>query len=490
MRRRGRGVPRPVGRPTVPRRLNIARAGTLLVAVEVLNVFVGFASTVYFARALGATQLGIFFLFQAAVATLATVADFGLRGAVEKRLTEGEREGALLGAGVALKIGLFALVGVAVWVARDPLAGYIGADLTILLLVTTALYEFSALTMHVLRAELRAAETAVLYFLRLLTYVAIGVPLIAAGYGVRGLVAGLAASYLVLLLGGLLRVSTPLARPGLAEVRSLVGYAKYNGVWALGGYVYTTMDVLVVGYFLSQAAVGAYQLAWNVTAMTAVVAGVLANTLFAQLSIWNVEGESERVRETVRDALTVSLAVGIPSFFGVLVLSGDILSVVFGPEYAIAGLAFVVLMAEKLVGGPNQILDATVRAFDRPDVGAFATAGSLTANVVLNVLLVPRFGLAGAAAATGLAMALNTAVLAGALTRFMTVSIAWREVAWCGVAGVLMAATLVGLGRVVSPSSLPTLVGYVVLGGAVYGGVVAVSPTLRAKGIEMARTVV
>lgn len=422
----------------------------------------------------------MFFLFQAAVATLATVADFGIRGAVEKRMTERDG-GAMLGAGIALKVGLYAVVALAVWVARDPIAAYVGMDLTVLLLATTALYEFATLAMHVMRAELRAGETAVLYFLRLLTYVTVGVALVEAGFGVRGLVVGLAASYGVLLLGGLARASTRPARPRLAHVRSLVAYAKYNGVWALGGHVYDTMDVLVIGYFLSQAAVGAYQLAWSVTAMTAVVASVLANTLFAQLSVWNVHGEGARVSETLRDALTMVVAVGVPSFFGVLVLGREILGVVFGPEYAVAALAFAILMAEKLVAGPNQLFDAAVRAFDRPDVGALATAGSLTANVALNVLFVPRFGLAGAAVATGLAMALNTAVLAGALRRLTAIRVAWRELAWCTLAGALMPLVLLGVRATYEPASLPALVGFVALGGLVYGAVVAASPALRAK---------
>lgn len=477
---------RAVAATGVPRQLNIARAGTLLVAVEALNVLVGFGATVYFARTLGATALGVFFLFQAALSTASIVADFGLRGAVEKRLSEGDDPGEFLAAGLLLKTGLLVVVCAAVWLLRAPVAAYVGADLTPELVVTTVVYELATLAVFVLRAELRAGETAFLYFLRLFVYVCLGVGAVTLGYGVRGLVDALAASYAVLLVGGLLRASTPLAVPDGRHVRSLLAYAKYNGIWGLGGYVYTTLDVLVVGYFLTRGDVGAYQIAASVATVTTVVATVLADTIFAQLSAWRARDEIDRVRETLRDALTASFAVVVPAFFGVAVLGREILGVLFGPAYAVAGTAFAVLMVAKVVTSADVILDAAVRAFDRPDAGAFATAGSLTTNVVLNVVLVPRYGLVGAAAATAASIALNTAVLAWVLRGLTTVEVAVRDVAWCVGASAVMAGVLLALRPVLSPTTLPGLVASVALGGVVYAAAASLSPSLRSKALGVA----
>lgn len=470
---------RPVARPRVPRELNVARAGALLVAVEVLSVVVGFASTVYFAQALGARLLGTFFLFEAALSTVAVVADFGLRGAVEKRVSEGEEAREFVGAGLLLKLGALAVVCGVAWTFRATIDGYVGAQVTGLLVVAAVLLELATLSMHVLRGELRADQTAVVYLLRLLTYVGVSVALLQADYGVQALLYGLVASYAVMLVVGVARVSTWPARPGRRHVRSLVDYAKFNGVWGLGGFVYNTMDVLVVGFFIGQAAVGAYELAWRVTTMTAVVGSVVANATFAQLSAWVTQGATDRVRETVRDATTASLFLVVPAFFGVAVLAEELLGIVFGAEYAIAAGAFVVLMGEKLVSAVNVVLDATVRAYDRPDVGAYATAASLTLNVVLNVALVPPFGLVGAATATGVSMLVNTLVLGGFLRRVAPVEFAVADLAWTGVAGAAMAGALLAARSVVAVDSALPLVALVALGAAVYAAVVLASPSLR-----------
>jgi O-antigen/teichoic acid export membrane protein len=110
--------------------------------------------------------------------------------------------------------------------------------------------------------------------------------------------------------------------------------------------------------------------------------------------------------------------------------------------------------------------------------------------VILNIVFVPRFGLVGAAAATGIAMTLNAAVLALAVRRFVTIQIDRTDVAWCGLAGAGMAALLLGLKTVVAPSSLPMLAGFVALGAGVYVVGVMSSTSLRTKAVEMVHQVV
>lgn len=381
--------------PTQPRQVDLARAGLLLTAVEALNVLVGFASTVYFAWALGASALGVFFLFDAVLNTVTTVTDFGLRDAVEKRISEGEAGDATLTAAVCLKLALLAPFVLLAYPLHPYVDAYVGAPLTLPLVAGVLAYESGVLTLHVLRAELRVEETALLSFVRLAVYVLVAVALVQFDYGVRALVYAFVASYTVLLVAGALRVSTGFARPGRAQFRSLVRYAKYNGVSALGGYVYNSMDLLVVGYFLAP--------------------------------------------------------------------------------------AFVVLAGEKLVTAVNVVLDAGVRAFDRPQAGAYATVGSATLNVALNVVLVPRYGLLGAASATAAAVCLHGVVLAVALSRLTPLAVDVRDIGWCVGAALGMGGVIALARAFVDAGTLGGLAALVALGGVVYLALVLASTRLRAK---------
>ena len=469
--------------------MNLARASSLLFGVELLNTALGFFGTVYFARELGATLLGVFFLFEATLYTMATVVDFGLRGAVEKRISAGDDPAKMFGAAVALKLLLIVVVSSLVLAARDPIAAYIGADLAPELVGVVVVFELSMLVVHVLQGELRVAQTAVLHFLRSLTFVAVAVALLQYGYGVRALVYALLVSYTVLLVGGALRVSTPLARPGRRHLRSLYDYAKFNGIWGLGGHVYNWMDVIVIGFFLSQAAVGAYELAWRLTTTAIMFSTVFARVLFPQLSAWQSDGAVEKVRDLISEAMTVSLLLIIPSVVGVAIIGREILGVVFGLEYAVAAAAFLVLMVEKLPQAVNLVFDKAIQAFDRPKYGAIATVVSLSMNVGLNVLLVPRYGLVGAAAATLFSVIVNTAILGYYLARLTPIRFPVRDVGWAVAAALGMGATLVGLTTVVPVDTPLTLLAAVGFAALVYGGGVLAAPPLRAKVVENVRNV-
>ena len=479
---------RPAGTlvPSV-RTMNLARASGLLFAVELLNTALGFLSTVYFARELGATLLGVFFLFEATLYTMATVVDFGLRGAVEKRVSAGTDPARMFGAGIVLKAALVVVVGAVVLALRDPIAAYVGADLALELVAVVVVFEFSMLCIHVLQGELRAGQTAVLHFARSLTYVLVAVTLLQFGFGVRALVYALLVSYTLLLVGAAARLQTPVARPGWRHVRSLYDYAKFNGIWGLGGHVYNWMDVIVIGFFLSQAAVGAYELAWRLTTMTVMFSTVFAKVLFPQLSVFEAHGARDRLTDLLSEGITASLLLVVPSVVGIALLSEQILGVVFGPEYAIAAAAFVVLSVEKLAQAVNVVLDKGIQALDRPVYGAAATVVSLSLNVVLNVLLVPRFGLVGAAAATLLSMVVNTLLLGVFLSGLVPIRFPARDVAWLVVASLVMGFGLSGLLEAVPVETPFTLLVAIVVSGVVYAAATLASPSLREKVISNVR---
>ncbi|TQQ82513.1 flippase [Halonotius roseus] len=469
--------------------MNLARASSLLFGVELLNTALGFFGTVYFARELGATLLGIFFLFEATLYTMATVVDFGLRGAVEKRISAGDDPAQMFGAAVVLKLLLILVVSGLVLAVREPLAGYIGVDLAFELIGVVVAFELSMLVIHVLQGELRVAQTAVLHFLRSLTFVTVAVALLQYGYGVQAMVYALLVSYTVLLIGGTLRLSTPLARPGRRHLRSLYDYAKFNGIWGLGGHVYNWMDVIVIGFFLSQAAVGAYELAWRLTTTAIMFSTVFARALFPQLSAWQADGAVEKVQNLVSDAMTVSLLLIIPSVVGVAVIGREILGVIFGLEYTIAAAAFLVLMIEKLPQAVNLVFDKAIQAFDRPKYGAIATVVSLSMNIVLNVLLVPRYGLIGAAVATLVSVFANTVILGLYLGRLTPVRFPVRDVGWTVLAAAAMGVVLVGITRLLSVDTPLALIAVVGVAAVVYGGGVLAAPPLRVKIIENVRNV-
>jgi len=468
---------------------SIARSSLTLFGSRAAGVLIGFLAVVVFAREIGVAALGSYFLFQALLTVLSIGTDFGLRSATEKRISEGRPAGEVLGTAIALKLGFVSLGAVAMLALRDPIAAYVGADLAPLIVAGAVLREAGVLTTFVLRGELRVTASATVEFARKVAFGVVGILLVLQGFGLRGPVYGVIAGYGAMALVGAVRVDSRPGRPTARMARSLLSFGSYRFVTNVGGIGYSWIDVLVIGAFLSPAAVGAYEVAWKVAGVATMFGDALATAAFPRLSEFSGRRAIDRVEETFPKLVTPTLALVVPAFFGTVVLASEILDVVFGPAYVIAATALVVLMADAVAKGFYQPVARTLRALDRPDIDAKAAVLQLALNAALNLLLVPRYGLVGAAVATVAAGLASKAFATAGLARLITVRVQWRQLAWCVVAAVVMAAVVGVSSRALDVNTAVELAAMVALGVGVYAGVALAEPTLRGLAVEGASAV-
>ena len=461
--------------------MNLARSSVKLFLAKFLTAGLGFIGITYFARELGASQMGIFFLFQALLGMLAIPANFGLGGAVEKRISEGEDRGTFLSSAILLKIVPIAVLVLVILVFRSIINGYLGAELASFLALAIVLQEAAQLAVAVLKGELRVGETAVLEVVRQVTWVGGGALLIGYGYGVQALIYSLLAGIGVMLLWGWFKSSVSLGRPSINHGRSLFDYGKYNVVSSIGGYFYSWMDVAIIGLFLTQAHVGAYEVAWRVTAVSILFSQAIAATIFPQVSDWSANGAQQRIEDLISSVMTPSLYFVIPAFFGAAVFSEEILRYTFGEEYTIAALVLVILMADKIFQAIQLVIGKSLQAIDKPDLAAKATIASVVANAVLNVVLVLEFGIVGAAVATVLSSLLNDLLHFLYLRKYVSIHFPYREITECLISAVIMGGALLLLKHVYQISTLAELLVFVLAGGLIYGVTTLSLPTLRSR---------
>lgn len=464
--------------------MDIARSTLKLYFAQLGSAALVAGGLVYFSRELGAATMGAFFLFQAVLEMLMIPADFGLRGAVEKRISEGERPPDILSTGLALKAGLAALVVAGILAFRGQVNAYIGAELAVYLAVAVVLREFSWLTTRVLKGELRVEETATLKFTQKAVWILGGAALVYLGFEVEGLVYGLIAGFAVVLLWGTWKVSTPVGRPSRERARSLVDYSKYNVVTSVQGYVGNWLDVVFIGFFLSQAHVGAYEVSWRVTTFVLLLSKSIAQSIFPQISEWSGEDATGRIERLITAVITPSVFLLIPALVGTALLGEPILELVFGAEFGIAGVAFVVLMGFTLVRGFGVVFGRALGAIDQMRLAAVSGVVATASNVVLNAVLVFQFGLVGAAVATLISGVVGTSLDLHFLSRHVSVEFPVAELKYCVVAAGVMGVVVFLARSSVGVDSLPRLLAVIALGGATYGGAVLLFRPLRSRVLE------
>ena len=160
------------------------------------------------------------------------------------------------------------------------------------------------------------------------------------------------------------------------------------------------IDVLLVGFFLNPIAVAYYTISKQI--VTFLQAPISALTFATSPAIrTEVERRNpEKAAAMYEEALSIAFFLYLPAAAGLVVLASPILRVTVGEKYLDATpvlqvlAIYAVLLAVAFLSG--NALDFLGRARDRSIIkGATATA-----NAVLNVILIPRMGVIGAAYAT------------------------------------------------------------------------------------------
>lgn len=459
--------------------MDLGRSSFMLFLMQVGRSVLLFFAVVYFARQLGAAELGSLFLFQALMGLLMIPADLGIRGALEKRLSEGQRPERMFASALLLKFGLLGLVSIGVLLARPYVNLYLGVDLAITLIFALAASELSELFVQTLRGELRVGETAPIKFGYRFIWVSLGAVAVSLGYGVSTIATGFIVAGLGTSVWGYARCDTSIGRPGIEEIRSLVEYAKFHAIASTGGRVYQWMDIAIIGLFLTQEHVSTYEVSWQVTLLVLLVSKSIGWSIFPQISQWEAEGEFDSVEWVISKGIAFALFFSVPALVGGTIFAPELLEFLFGPEYVFGAIVLAILLFEKLVQSFDDIIESALRGLDRPDLAAIATVVTVGINLALNPLLVVTIGFVGAAIATTVAGIVSTVLHTYYLSRLVSIEFPFRIAGWYIVSSLVMGVILVAVRSVVPITSAVTLFAVIGLGAAIYGSLAVAIPSIR-----------
>lgn len=453
---------------------SLDRASLATYGARIGMSLVGFLATVYFARELGAAGLGIYFTFEAVVQVFGVLARAGIDNGLVKRVSEGgEDRGRFLGAAILCSAVPLFLVSVLVLGFGGRVDAYVGlaaaAPLAVLALATGS---SQWVLIGALRGERRIVAAAGIEFANVLVRVLVSVALLLAGYGVLGLALGLVVGRALSALVALVLTNVRARMPTRETVRSLLDFSKYTAGMSVASLAYGWTDTLLIALLLTSADVGVYEAAWRVSAVVLLAAQSIGVSLAPAVSGWHSDGDLDRVEDALSGSLTYALVLVVPAVAGVAVLGDAFMRVVY--RFETGGLILLLLVGEKLLQAPKQVTQSTLFGVDRPDVVFWTNAATLAANVGLNLLLIPRYGLYGAAVATAATSASAALLQLGFLGLRGPVSVRFdgRALGWQALAATVMGGAVYAASTVVPPADELRLGLLVAVGVAVYGLVV------------------
>lgn len=446
----------------------LQRSTLLVFGSRVGNSVLVFVGVFLFARSLGTSALGSFFLFQSVLSVLLFATDLSLSTAAEKRISEGQPRAVVISTALSLKLLVLPVVCSAVVLAGPWLNEYMNAEASPLIVLGLVIGGTGNFFIRVLSGDLRIGSTAVPRLTRSVVWLLGGLLLAARGWGAMALIVAYVAGLAVMTTWTLVRCDLAFGRPTLGQARSLVRYAKFDLVAGSSHRIHNWADVLVIGYFLSSAAVGAYEVAWRVTVLAGMLSTSVSQVLFPEVSSADARDAISRIRNAISVSIIGAVFLTVPAFFGAVPLAAEILGVVFQIESAAAAVALSVLLFGRIFHAQFTPLNRALGGIGRVDLSARMTAASAVINVVMNAILVWYAGIVGAAVATTFSM-ITAFVLALVYARSQVeFTYPARETRVIVGAAAIMAATVFAIVDLVAVTSIPRLVAVVAGGGAVY----------------------
>ena len=185
----------------------------------------------------------------------------------------------------------------------------------------------------------------------------------------------------------------------LALAKRLLKEAAPLALMSLLGALTINTDTIMIGWLKDAAAVGLYAAAQRpvilIYSLTTLI-GAGTFPLVARL----VGKDDARVRSILERTVSFSLLMAIPIFIGGTILAKPIILLIFGAEYLSTYSTFATLLFTVILLFPATIILNAIFAYGSQKTMLYSMILGGVGNVILDLLLIPPFGILGSAFAT------------------------------------------------------------------------------------------
>lgn len=217
--------------------------------------------------------------------------------------------------------------------------------------------------------------------------------------------------------------------------------------WPIGmlGLMTATMlntDTIMIGWYRGMTDVGYYSAGQRVAQIIFMIPALLTTALFPSFA--KFAADKARLKSAIERSLLALLMVAIPMAIGGAILAKDIMYLIYGDQYLAGSVAFAIMCLTIVSGFIAPVLGNAIFALDKEKkLFAYIILG-ISGNFLFNLLLIPRFGIAGAALSTLINQTIITIYLSHKLKKEVPISI-YKKLSGISIAAAVLFITTIGL---------------------------------------------
>ena len=447
---------------------SIQRQSVITLSSTIALTAIGFLATIFFAHTLGPAPLGAYFLFLAYFGIFNLVGDGGFGSAAIKRISEGKEANEYLSAFVFIRIVLLALSVSLLLFAEPYFKDLTSSGVFFWLLLALIVSVFSSISGIGVYGTGKVGVSQISGFVDAIIRTLFQIIAVFLGFGVAGLTGGFVGG---LIAGGLMNfryLDLRLVRFRLSHLKNLSGFSFWIFLTASGSLVFSYADTILIGFFMSNADVGIYRTAFQLTSVATFASLTFHTVLYPKVSNWGAQGQITEIASSLARAWTYSLFFAIPTCIGGWILGERLLYFLYGASFVEGAPALFFLLLMQVVNVFMYLGTMSLTALNRPKDAFQVTVIASIANILLDIVLIPVLGITGAAVATFIAMTFNAIGALILLSRIIPVKFEYGPVKNIVYASSIMGIFLVFIHFLLPLTHVAAVLAVVIIGALIY----------------------
>lgn len=182
-------------------------------------------------------------------------------------------------------------------------------------------------------------------------------------------------------------------------IKSLIKRSIPFGFAFVFGMIYFFIGSVMLSKIKGDVEVAIYSVAYNIALAILFIPTVYTNAIYPVLSRYYKDGKAE-LKTLYEKSFKYLYIIGLPISVGIYLLAGRIMHFFYGENYSSSIIALQIISLYLFIKFINFLLGTVLSSIDLQGKRMLGQGATALANILLNLLLIPKFGYVGAAWST------------------------------------------------------------------------------------------
>ena len=185
--------------------------------------------------------------------------------------------------------------------------------------------------------------------------------------------------------------------------------------------IYYNIDIIMIGYFLTSTDVGYYAVAISFSRFFWLVPRAMATIAYPAISEYWAAGNHLAISKLIDKTTKYCACILVFAGMSVIFFANDIITFLFTPEFLPAVLPLTILIIGTVTSGILRPIGVIFAGTGKVNLVLIISTIGAVGNILLNIALIPTYGIIGAATATTVSYVIGVGVTIYFLMKFFAI---------------------------------------------------------------------